>query len=498
MRKHVGVIGGGFVGCSSALHLLDQGVKVTLLDSTRPGSRAAASYGNAGVLANYATSPIQNPALPFRLPGMLSRHDGPVAFARPLGALARWAVQPATLRWLGCFLSNCRPSKVAATQQALAALLRSAESGWQVPFASLTAEERTRAFGGSGPTKLGACLLFESLDAAKADLARREAHGVRGATLNAAGLLELEPAFERAAAEGRVLTGNYFPDAWHLASPGALVTALAAAVARAPLGRVLSGTHAVEIIIPGTRAPKSASAACDGGGGGAGDGGGGGAGDGGGSSAQIGVHVRQEGRGDTVLRFDEVVVACGAHSKGLAASVGDDLPLDTERGYHLTYQWSGGVAIPPPPNLSLRRPVGHTKLGILLTPMFCPESGAPQIRCAGTVELGGFDAPANSARLDAIAQFAETLFPPLRDPESGWRRVGQPLGDWLGFRPTLPDSLPVIGRSSACPQVVYAFGHQHLGWTLGGVTGSMVAQLVCGEVSVEPSLSPFAPGRSFL
>jgi D-amino-acid dehydrogenase len=160
MRKHVGVIGGGFVGCSSALHLLDQGVKVTLLDSMRPGSRAAASYGNAGVLANYATSPIQNPALPFRLPGMLSRHDGPVAFARPLGALARWAVQPATLRWLGCFLSNCRPSKVAATQQALAALLRSAESGWQVPFASLTAEERTRAFGGSGPTKLGACLLF--------------------------------------------------------------------------------------------------------------------------------------------------------------------------------------------------------------------------------------------------------------------------------------------------------------------------------------------------
>ena len=289
---------------------------------------------------------------------------------------------------------------------------------------------------------------------------------------------ELEPAFERAAAEGRVLTGNYFPDAWHLASPGALVTALAAAVARAPLGRVLSGTHAVEIlpeIIPGTHAPMSASAA--------GDGGGAGAGDGGGSSAQIGVHVRQEGRGDTALRFDEVVVACGAHSKGLAASVGDYLPLDTERGYHLTYQWSGGVATPPPPNLSLRRPVGHTNF--LLTPMFCPESG-------------GMCRHSRARRARRDCPIAETLFPPLRDPESGWRRVGQPLGDWLGFRPTLPDSLPVIGRSSACPQVVYAFGHQHLGWTLGGVTGSMVAQLVCGEVSVEPSLSPFAPGRSFL
>ena len=183
------------------------------------------------MLANYATSPTGSSLA-------LSTRRRPVAFARPLRALARWAVQPATLRWLGCFLSNCRPSKepqeLAATQQALAALLRSAESGWQVPFASLTAEERTRAFGDGGPTKLGACILFESLDAAKADLARREAPGVRGTTLNAAGLLELEPAFERAAAEGRVLTGNYFPDAWHLASPGALVTALAAAVARAP------------------------------------------------------------------------------------------------------------------------------------------------------------------------------------------------------------------------------------------------------------------------
>ena len=397
------------------------------------------------MLANYATSPTGS----------------------SLALSTLWAVQPATLRWLGCFLSNCRPSKVAATQQALAALLRSAESGWQVPFASLTAEERTRAFGDGGPTKLGACILFESLDAAKADLARREAPGVRGTTLNAAGLLELEPAFERAAAEGRVLTGNYFPDAWHLASPGALVTALAAAVARAPLGRVLSGTHAVEIIpeiIPGTRAPKSASAA--------GDGGGGGAGDGGGSSAQIGVHVRQEGRGDTLLRFDEVVVACGAHSKGLAASVGDDLPLDTERGYHLTYQWSGGVATPPPPKLSLRRPVGHTKLGILLTPMFCPESGAPQIRCAGTVELGGFDAPANSARLDAIAQFAETLFPPLRDPESGWRRVGQPLGDWLGFRPTLTRCPSSAGRARARRSCTRSATSIWAGRS--GVTGSMV------------------------
>ena len=415
------------MGCSSALHLLDQGVKVTLLDSTRPGSRAAASYGNAGVLANYATAEPTRRAgglcAALGCTGTLGRTAGNAQMARLLPFQLKAFQGGRHTAGVGCAAALGRvglfPSRACSR---LGKRKRERNLLRRGPFASLTAEERTRAFGGSGPTKLGACLLFESLDAAKADLARREAHGVRGATLNAAGLLELEPAFERAAAEGRVLAGNYFPDAWHLASPGALVTALAAAVARAPLGRVLSGTHAVEIlpeIIPGTHAPKSASAA--------GDGGGAGAGDGGGSSAQIGVHVRQEGRGDTALRFDEVVVACGAHSKGLAASVGDYLPLDTERGYHLTYQWSGGVATPPPPNLSLRRPVGHTNF--LLTPMFCPESG-------------GMCRHSRARRARRDCPIAETLFPPLRDPESGWRRVGQPLGDWLGFRPTLPNSAP--------------------------------------------------------
>lgn len=208
-------------------------LRLTKVSKSRCWTRRAQALERRHLMETPACSPTTqhrplDPALPIR-------HDGGRWPLR--GPCVHWHVGPYSRQrsgWLGCFLSNCRPSEVAATQQALAALLRSAESGWQVPFASLTAEERTRAFGDGGPTKLGACLLFESLDAAKADLARREAPGVRGATLNAAGLLELEPAFERAAAEGRVLTGNYFPDAWHLASPGALVTALAAAVTRAP------------------------------------------------------------------------------------------------------------------------------------------------------------------------------------------------------------------------------------------------------------------------
>ena len=65
---------------------------------------------------------------------------------------------------------------------------------------------------------------------------------------------------------------------------------------------------------------------------------------------------------------------------------------------------------------------------------------------------------------------------------------------WLGFRPTLPDGLPVIGRSRASARVVYAFGHQHIGLTLGGVSGSLVADLVAGRAPAL-DLAPFAPNR---
>ena len=502
MPKHIGVIGGGLVGTSSALHLLSRGHKVTLLESSASaGSESAASYGNAGVMATYAVKPINNPTLPMRLPGLLARADGPLAFARPLDALARWAIQPESIRWLGLFLMNCRPTKVAATTAGLAALLRSAEAGWTTPFEALTAAERARAFGPatSDAARRGCLWLFSSQAEALADRAARAAHGVRSTTLSAHALNALEPAIRPI--EGS--SANHFEDAYHLASPGALTKALADAVARAPLGRVLTSCRA-----------EGLAQAADGG-------------------ILIDVHAAHQsqpspplqwrvvegddgpadGFGRATLSVDEVVVACGAHSARLAAAVGDSFPLGTERGYHLTWVWRGPkptlmpissvegtvrVAAPvaaPPRELTLQRPVGHAALGFFLTPMLCPETGTPLIRAAGTVELGGTHAPPSAKRLDAIARAAAQLMPALGDAASGWQRLDG--GEWLGFRPTMPDSLPVIGRSPKCPQVLYAFGHQHLGWTLGGITGQMVSQLVCSEVP-EPNADAYAPGRSFL
>ncbi|WP_126284375.1 NAD(P)/FAD-dependent oxidoreductase [Burkholderia stagnalis] len=151
--------------------------------------------------------------------------------------------------------------------------------------------------------------------------------------------------------------------------------------------------------------------------------------------------------------FDHVVIAAGAHSRAFAAACGDRVPLDTERGYHVQFAQREHV---------VSRPVGWAERGFYMTPL---DEG---LRAAGTVELGGFDAGENRALVDLLTRSAREALPAL----------GPPVRSWLGFRPTLPDGVPVLGRSRQSERVIYAFGHQHLGVTLAGITGRIVADLV--------------------
>ncbi|MBT4043598.1 MAG: FAD-binding oxidoreductase, partial [Rhodospirillaceae bacterium] len=107
------------------------------------------------------------------------------------------------------------------------------------------------------------------------------------------------------------------------------------------------------------------------------------------------------------------------------------------------------------------------------------------LRLAGTVEFGGLTAPPNYARADAILTKAKRLFPGLKD--SGAER-------WMGHRPSMPDSLPVISRSSRFSRVFYAFGHGHLGLSLGAVTGRLIADLV-QDRAAEIDTAPFRADR---
>jgi D-amino-acid dehydrogenase len=167
---------------------------------------------------------------------------------------------------------------------------------------------------------------------------------------------------------------------------------------------------------------------------------------------------------------DAVVVAAGAWSAELARQLGHRVPLDTERGYHVML---------PDPGVMPRLPIYSGDHSFAVTPL------AHGLRFAGTVELGGLDAPPNYARADVLLERGRRMFPGLRD--SG-------MTQWMGFRPSMPDSVPVIAASPRHRNAFFAFGHGHLGLTLAAVTGRLVADLVAGrETGID--MAPFRVDR---
>jgi len=164
--------------------------------------------------------------------------------------------------------------------------------------------------------------------------------------------------------------------------------------------------------------------------------------------------IRLSGPG-LALQASKVIIAAGAHSGALARMAGDPVPLETERGYHLEWDM-------PAPRPS--RPCCPTARGFYL----CPMEG--RLRVAGTVELGGLTAPPSPHRLKRLEQGARAIFPDLAAPDRSW----------MGFRPSIPDSVPVIGPGRD-PRVIHAYGHGHIGLTLAPVTAQLVAATIAGR-----------------
>ncbi len=169
------------------------------------------------------------------------------------------------------------------------------------------------------------------------------------------------------------------------------------------------------------------------------------------------------------LHARKVIIACGAQSRALAAAAGDRVPLQTERGYHAEWDM-------PTPRLT--RPACPISRGAYLCPM------AGRLRVAGTVELGGLTAPPSPHRIQRLVEGARIVFPDL----------GAPDRTWMGLRPSMPDSLPVIGPSQGGHEVLHAFGHGHIGVTLAPITARIIADLVAGR-EPEIAIAPFRPGR---
>ncbi len=167
--------------------------------------------------------------------------------------------------------------------------------------------------------------------------------------------------------------------------------------------------------------------------------------------------------------FDRVVIACGAFSKKLTDNLDEKIPLDTERGYHVHFKDCDHL---------LQRPVIFSNRGFGITPM---EQG---LRVVGTVEFGGLKNPLSKSRIKNLINNAKYMLGDLPDHED----------EWLGFRPTLPDFLPVMGPSKNYKNVFYCFGHHHLGWTLGPISGKIVSGMIARE-NTNLNLSPYSSSR---
>lgn len=409
--RHVAVIGAGIIGICCARALQRDGHRVTLIDRGHPGE--GASFGNSSVLATESVIPVATPGIWRKVPKMLLDPLGPLSL--------RWRYLPHLTPWLLRFLAASRPEAVERISLALESLLDDSIAAYGQLLKDAAAEDLLVRRGWIGAYTTRAALEdYRRL----AELQRRR--GVEVAEISVAEMRQMEPALSPGLAGG-----FYYPQVAHTLDPYRVVLAVAELVQREG-GRILRRD------VTGFRVADGKVEA---------------------------VETTEDS-----LPCDAVVVAAGAWSKDLAKRLGVKVPLDTERGYHLTL---------PTPGIALSRPVYSTEFGMACTPL----TGG--LRLGGTVELGGRVAAPNWQRAQVLASRGRQLFPDL-DTRDASR--------WMGFRPSLPDSLPVLGPAPAAGNAVLAFGHGHLGLTLGARTGRLVADLVAGRPA-PIDLAPFAATR---
>lgn len=404
------VVGAGVVGLSAALALQARGLAVTVLD--REGPAAGASAGNAGAFAFTDILPLASPGIMRKAPGWLLDPLGPLSVP-PAYALR---IAP----WMLRFARACAPGRVAASTAAQTALMDLSRAELDPFLAAAGLADMLR--------REGNLQVYESEAEFNASLpgwrARAE-HGIAFTHLDAAQMAEIQPGLAP-----RFVRGTFTPGWFSIADPKDYTLALAE--------RVRANGGAVE------RTEATAIRPVEGG-----------------AEVMASTGARRAGH---------VVVAAGAFSHRLARTLGERIPLETERGYNTTL---------PPGAFDLRTQVTFGGHGFVATRL---TSG---LRVGGAVELGGLDLPPNWRRAEAMLDKAAAFLPGLRR-EGGVQ--------WMGFRPSLPDSLPAIGRARATPRVAYAFGHGHLGLTQSAGTARLVADLVAGRAPAI-DLAPFSPQR---
>ncbi len=409
------IVGAGIVGLCSAAYLQRDGRKVILIDAKGPGE--GATFGNAGCLNASSVVPMSMPGTIRQVPGWLMDPLGPLAI--------RWSYLPSLLPWLLRFWRAGSPANVQKQAQALRPLLVDSLANY-LPLAREAGVERLIHH-------IGHLIVYSTADGFQKDeaaMALRSANGSAIATLAGDELHELEPDLGPQFAKARIIREN-----GHCSNPHALAQAL---------GRLIASRGGALLCeqVTGFETNEQAVTAV----------------------------VTDRGRHPA----SHVVLAAGAWSKNMARQLGDDVPLDTERGYHIVIRDAESG-----PRIPTTWAEGKT----VATPM---EMG---LRFAGTVEFAGLDAPPNWERATMQLRLGRQMYPRLSPNYSEER-----LTRWMGFRPSMPDSLPVIGRATRYRNAVHAFGHGHVGLCAGSTTGRLVADLIADRKPVIP-IEAFAPTR---
>ncbi len=411
VSRKIVVIGAGVVGASTALALQDDGHNVVLIDREAPCS--GASFGNAGAIVNGSCVPTAMPGILFDVIRMI---------AQPLPPLSiRINYFHKILPWLIRFVLQSRSSAVHANATHLHALTKLAAVSWRrlsndtkladllQPGGWLKVYESEKTFSATGKARK---LMDQT--------------GTKYQLLNGAEIHDLEPNLAPI-----FKYGIFQQDSLRITNPQRLVQGMVdLLVSRG--GKYKQ--FAVEAILT--------------------------------ENEKISLTGPQG-----VLTTEKVVIATGAWSRSLAKQLGDRIPLDTERGYHLM--------LPESTRSLLNRPVVNGESSFVLSPM---ETG---LRISGQVEFAGLDGKPDYRRVRSLLPAAKRMLPKLTSQEESV---------WMGFRPSLPDSLPVLGYSTRTNNVLYAFGHQHLGMTLGAITGLIISDLVSGRKPAV-DLAPYRADR---
>ncbi len=405
----VGIVGAGIQGVCIGLQLLKRKIPTTLFDREEPGMMA--SYGNAGHFSPYAVLQLNRPDILYDVPKMLFSSNGPLAL--------KWSYVPKMLPWIFHYLKNCNTKSMLHTAKYMHQILDQSMDAYEEIFQEIDTTNLVEQKG----------IIYiwtnKNLKSRNLEIKTRNDLGIKQKILTVKEILDLEPNIKP------VFTGGcYYDYAYHAKDPHGIVKRI------------------FELFIKK-----------------------------GGKFVKENVKsLKQLNEKETVIKtdkkeykFEKSIISCGAFSKELTDQLGENIPLDTERGYHVHFKGMENL---------IKRPIIFLDRGFGMTPM---NQG---LRAVGTVELGGLNNPLSKKRIKYIVNCAKELLPQLKIHDD----------EWLGFRPTLPDFLPVIGPSKNNKNIIYAFGHHHLGWTLGAITGKIVAGLANNE-KTNLNLSPYKSSR---